>query len=124
MSGSTTAPTLPKFDLNGLVALQKANIETAMKAQTIVAETTRAIIALHTGWMTEVAQKARTAMRAGVVAKPEALVADASAAAKRALIVARQELNLGVRAQGEVVDLIAKRAAANLDGVKALAVAA
>ena len=124
MNGFAAPAAFPKFDLSGLAAMQKANLEAALKAQTIVTETTRAIMALHAGWLTEVAHKARTAMQAGVAPKPEAVLADVRTATQRALIVARQELDLGVRAQGEVVDLIAKRAAANLDGVKALAVAA
>jgi hypothetical protein len=43
--------------------------------------------------------------------------------AERGFAVARQELDLGTRAQSEVINLFSKRAAANLDQVKALAAA-
>lgn len=122
-----TKPTFPPFgklDLTSLLAIQKANVEAVLKAQRIVSETTRAALKLNTDWLAETAQRAVATARAGVAAKPEALVADVRAASERALAVARQELDLGVRARVEVVDLMAKRAVANLDQVKALAAAA
>ena len=122
-----TKPTFPAFaklDLTGLLAIQKANVEAVLKAQRIVSETTRAALKLNTDWLAETAQRAVATMRAGAATKPEAFAADVRTASERALAVARQELDLGVRARGEVVDLMAKRAAANLDEVKALAAAA
>ena len=118
-------PTFPRSDVDAVVGLQRDNIETVLKAHRIVSETAQAVVTLHAGWLQEAAEQVRGAFaKAGPTRKPEAVLADARAAAERAFAVARQEINLGTRAQSEVVDLLAKRAAANLDQVKAFAAAA
>ena len=121
----TAIPTFPRIDVDAVVGLQKANIETVLKAQRIVSETAQAVVTLHAGWLQKAAEQVRGAFtKAGATRKPEAVLADARAVAERAFAVARQEIDLGTRAQSEVVDLLAKRAAANLDQVKAFAAAA
>ncbi len=121
----TAIPTFPRIDVDAVVGLQKANIETVLKAHRIVSETAQAVVTLHAGWLQEAAEQVRGAFaKAGATRKPEAVLADARVAAERAFAVARQKIDLGTRAQSEVVDLLAKRAAANLDQVKAFAAAA
>ncbi len=124
-TASNPAPkfNVPTFDLKTLMSIQKANLETALQAQKILSETARAIGKLHTSWLQEVAERSRTLVGADLVRKPEAVLAGAREVAERGFAVARQELDLGTRAQSEVINLFSKRAAANLDQVKALAAA-
>ena len=125
MTKIATVPTPPKVDLDAVVGLHKANLETVLQAHRIVSETAQAVVTLHAGWLQEAAEQVRGAFaKAGATRKPEAVLADARAVVERAFAVARQEIDLGTRAQSEVVDLLAKRAAANLDQVKAFAAAA
>ena len=121
---ATTSPAFPKLGVNAVVGLQRDNIETVLKAQRIVSETAQAVAKLHADWLREVAQQVQAFAKVDPTRKPEAVLADARAAAERAFVVARQEIDLGTRAQSEVVDLLAKRAAANLDQVKAFAATA
>lgn len=121
MAATASTPVPAKFDLTALVSIQKGNLETALQAQKVLSETARAIGKLHGGWLQEVAEKARALAAAGVTRKPEAVLADAREVAERAFAVARQEIDLGTRAQSEVLDLLSRRAAANLSQVKAFA---
>ncbi len=118
-----TKPTVsffPKFDLDAAMAVQKANVETMLRAHKIVSETTQAVAKLHTYWLKEAAGQTKALASAAVSKKPEAVLTDARGLTERAFAVARLELDLGIRAQSEVVDLLTKRAVANLDRLKAL----
>jgi hypothetical protein len=124
MAKTATTPVFPTFDVNAFAGLQKANIETLLRAQRIVSETAQAVAKLQADWLNEVAQQVRAYAGVRAAKKPEAMLADGRAAAERAFAVARQGFDLGVRAQSEVVDLLTKRAVANLDEVKSFAAAA
>lgn len=119
MATKPAAPLLPKFDLDAAMATQKANVETLLQAQKIASETAQAVVKLQADWLKELGERTRALATASVTRKPEAVLADARGTAERAFAVARQGLDLGLRAQSEVVDLLTKRAAANLDGLKA-----
>ena len=110
----------PKFDLNGLVAMQKANVETVVQAQRVLTDAAQAMFKLQAGWLAETARQFQASVtKLDVTKGPDAVVAETRAAAERAIAVGRQQLDLGTRAQGEAVDLVAKRVAANVDQVKA-----
>ena len=83
-----------------------------------------AVAKLQADWLNEGAQQVQAYAGTGAAKKPEAILADGRAVAERALAVARQGFDLGVRAQSEVVDLFTKRAVANLGEVKSFAAAA
>jgi hypothetical protein len=121
MAKTSTGTAYPKFNIEAVVAMQKANLETILQAQKVLAETAQAVVKLQAGWLNEVAQRATASMKVGGAHKPETMFADAKASAERALGVARQGIDLSLRAQSEVVDLFTARAAANVDSVKALA---
>jgi hypothetical protein len=114
----------PKFDLDGLVAMQKANVETVMQAQRVLTDAARAMFKLQAGWLSETSRQLQAMTKIDVAKAPDAVVAETRAATDRAFAVARQQLDVGTRAQGEAADLVAKRMAANVDQVKARATAA
>ncbi len=120
-----TFPRIPAFSPDGVTAFQKGNLETAIQAQKVLVDAAQAIAKLNADYFKGVAQLAqpyyaKSDASAAASRRPEAVLADVRAAAERALAVAREGLDVGVRAQGEVVDLLAKRVVANMDGVKAL----
>lgn len=112
-------PTFPVVDLEKLFALQKANLATAQEAQLILLDAFQAIAARQHGYARELAGEAEQAVKRP--AKPEALVASLQAAAEKAAAVAKEGVELGLAAQRRVAELVAERAQANLDEVKALA---
>jgi cellulose synthase (UDP-forming) len=124
MAKTAATPVFPTFDVNAFASMQKANVETLLQAQRIVSETAQAVAKLQADWLKEVAQQMQAYFGAAAAKKPEAMLADGRAATERALAVARQGFDLGVRAQSEVVDLFTKRAVANLGEVKSFAAAA
>ncbi len=114
----------PKFNVNGFLAMQRANVETVLQAQRVLVDAAQAIFRLRAGWLNETARQAQDLAKANVAKGPQGVLADARSATERAFAVARQGLDLGVRAQGEVADLVTKRVAANVDQVKGLSAAA
>ena len=53
--------------------------------------------------------------------QPQAYVEDVKAAVEKAMADVKETVDLGFKAQGEVVDLFVKRATQNLEDVKGLA---
>ena len=113
---------MPKFDFGSLVAMQKGNVETLVQAQGVMVEAAQAIAKLQTGFLEETFKNMQTFLKFDGKAKPETYFADAKAAAEKAIAVAKEELDVGMKAQTEVVQLVSKRAAANIEGLKAMAV--
>jgi hypothetical protein len=119
----TKTPTLPKFDLDGIVAMHKANIETFVAAQKVLSDAAQAIAQLQYGLVEETFKNAQAFLRFDAKAKPEAVIADLKAQADRIVAVAKEEFDLGVKANNEVAQMITKRVAANIDGLKGMAAA-
>ena len=114
--------TMPKFNADEIVAMHKANIDTFVQAQTVMLDAAQAISKLQYGWVADSLKAFETVLDGNVTAKkPEEFMADAKAAAEKAVQVAKQEFDLGVKAQNEVADLVSKRVTANIEEVKALA---
>ncbi len=122
MTAKTTSPTLPKFDLEGWIALHKANLETAVAAQKIVFDLWQTLAKRQVELVKESFGKFDGFMK-GFDAKkqPKEYVEEAKAVIEKAMADAKETLDLGMKAQAEVVDLLVKRATANLDEVKSLA---
>lgn len=121
----TTSPkvTLPKFDLDGLFALQRANLESLTQAQQVWVDATQAIVRLQHNWVQEVFKGFEGVGQIDAQKKPEAYLADAKVNAEKAMAVAKQGFDLGVKAQSEVAQILTKRAAANIDEIKGFAAA-
>jgi hypothetical protein len=114
---------MPKLDLDAVVALQRANIETFLAAQRILFDLAQTVAKRQSELFKDYMGKAEVAVKGGFDAKkqPTTYVDDAKAVIERAVADAKETLDLGLKAQSEVVDLFMKRATANFDHVKALA---
>jgi hypothetical protein len=113
----------PRFDFDAYVSLQKANIETVIAAQKIVFDLVQTMAKRQAELVKEMMGKAEVAMKGGFDGKkqPAAYVDEAKAVIEKAMADAKETMDLGLKAQNEVVDLFVKRATANFDQVKSLA---
>jgi hypothetical protein len=127
-AAAASAPSLPANPLGtlpgieALVSLQKANLETAVQIQKILAD------AAQSGWQLYLQRlEAWQSQAQGTIKtfdpkkKPEAYAAEAQTAIKAALADAKATVEQGVGVQKQVSDLLAQRFVANLNGFKALA---
>ncbi|MFW5680292.1 MAG: hypothetical protein ACOC3D_08490 [Pseudomonadota bacterium] len=121
-------PTLPQFpiakiDFDALFALQKANVETMLQAQQVMVEAMHAATKAQYGWMQEAFEASQAALNGKFDAdkKPEAYLAEVKAAAEKVMTIAQTQMDLGMKAQAEAMDLLTKRAAANVDEVQKVA---
>jgi phasin family protein len=113
---------LPKFDLDAVLSLYKANLDTFVAAQRIMFDFSQTLAKRQVDLLKESFSKAESLMK-GFDAKkqPQAYVEEAKAALEKALADVKETMDLGMKAQHEVVDLFVKRATANFDEVKSLA---
>ena len=113
---------LPKFNVDAMVALHKANVDTLLEAHGIWMQTAEAIAKLQYGWVEETFKQGQAMLQGDVTKKkPEEFIADAKAAADKVMAVAKEQADLGLKAQAQVADLVAKRVNANLQDVKTIA---
>lgn len=118
MASTVSKPALPKVDLESLFALQKANLESLTQAQHVWIDAAQAILALQQGWVQDVVSGFDGFGKVDAQKKPEAYFADAKANAEKAMAVAKQGIDLGLKAQSDMAQILSKRAAANMDGFK------
>jgi hypothetical protein len=123
-----TTPTFPQFattkiDFDALFALQKANVETLLQAQQILIEAAQAAAKAQYGWLQESVEGFQAALSGKFDAdkKPETYLAEVKAAAEKVMAVAQTQLDLGMKAQSEALELLTKRAATNIDEVQKVA---
>ncbi|TVQ32457.1 MAG: hypothetical protein EA356_13300 [Geminicoccaceae bacterium] len=120
-----TFPTFPvaKIDFDALFALQKANVETMMQAQHVLIEAVQAASKAQYGWLQESLESVQAVMtgKFDTEKKPDAYLADVKAAAEKFVVVAQTQMDLGMKAQAEAMDLLTKRATANVDEVQKVA---
>jgi phasin family protein len=116
------ATAMPKVDFEAMLTLYKANIETFVAAQRIVFDFTQTVARRQVEMMKEAFAKSETLVK-GYDAKkqPQAYVEEAKAAIEKAMADVKETMDLGMKAQHEVVDLFVKRATANFDEVKTIA---
>jgi hypothetical protein len=119
----TKTPQFPKFDVTALVNMHKANVETLVQAQKVWADAAQAIAKLQYGLFEDGVKSAQGLLKLDPKGKPEIAFADVKAAAEKAVAVAKEEFDLGVKAQNEVAQLFVRRATANIDELKAFAAA-
>lgn len=115
-------PMMPKFDLEAFAAMQKANLETFAAAQRIVLDLAQTVAKRNAELLREMVERTGASFK-GVDGRtqPQAYVDGAKAAVEKAMAEMKETVDLGIRAQGEVVDLFVKRATQNFEDVKALA---
>lgn len=115
-------PALPKFDFDALVTLQKANIETVVAAQKIVFDLVQTVAKKQVEMMKEAMGKADVAFKGFDVKKePTAYADEMKAAVEKAMADVKETVDLGIKAQSEVVELFVKRATANFEEMKGVA---
>jgi 3-deoxy-D-arabino-heptulosonate 7-phosphate (DAHP) synthase len=110
----------PKLDIDALFAAQKANLAVFQEAQNVLIDAAQAIAKTQYDWTMDMVANGENALR-GKQAKPETFVADMQSTAERTVAVAKQSVDLAAAAQQRVAELVAQRAAANLDELKSLA---
>ena len=116
-------PAMPKFDVEALVAMQKANIETVVSAQRIFFDLAQTVTKRNAEMVKELFQRTGTMTRTttGTSRQPQAYVDDAKSAMEKVMADVKETMDLGMKAQSEVVDLFVKRATRNFEEVRALA---
>jgi phasin family protein len=113
---------MPKVDVESMLGLYKANIETFVAAQRIMFDFSQTLARRQVELLKESFANAETMFKGWDAKKqPQAYVEEAKAAIEKAMSDAKETLDLGMKAQHEVVDLFVKRATANFDEVKTLA---
>lgn len=115
-------PAMPKFNVEALVAMQRANLETVVAAQRIVFDLAQTVAKRNAEMVKEMFQRAGTMTRgADMGGQPQAYVDEAKSAMEKVMADVKETMDLGIKAQSEVVDLFVKRATRNFEDVKALA---
>lgn len=121
VSNDVTKFEMPKFDMDGIVAMQKANLEAMTQAQKIMTDAAQSIARLQAGYVSDVVAQMQGMFQAKEPKKPEAWLADAQANVEKAVSVAKEQFSVGSKAQSEVIELMTKRVGANVDKAKSVA---
>ena len=100
---------LPKFDLDALFSVQKANLAAANEVQTVLVEATQAVARVQYGYVEQAVADVKAALGTKQLPKPDVALADLKAAAEKAFAVAKEVVDLTVGAQKRVAELVSKR---------------
>lgn len=115
-------PAMPKFNVEALVAMQRANLETVVAAQRIVFDLAQTVAKRNAELVKELLQRAGTVARTpGASGQAQSYVDEAKSTMEKVMADVKETMDLGLKAQGEVVDLFVKRATRNFEEVKGLA---
>ena len=112
---------LPKFDLDALFAVQKANLATAHEAQTVLVEAFQAIAKVQQGRVEQAVAEAKAALESKKLSDPQAVLAEVKAAVEKNVAVSKEVVELTVAAQRRVVELFTQRTQASVEELKAAA---
>ena len=110
----------PKFDLDALFSVQKANLAAANEVQTVLVEATQAVARVQYGYVEQAVADVKAALGTKQLPKPDAALADLKAAAEKAFAVAKEVVDLTVGAQKRVAELVSERTQAAVTELKAL----
>lgn len=122
MSKTAGIAAMPKFDVDALVALQKANIDTLIAAQKIMFDLGQTVARKQVEMVREAMAKAETLMKGYDSRKqPQAYADEMKAVVEKAMADVKETVDLGIRAQSEVVDLFVRRATQNIEDMKGIA---
>ena len=111
---------LPKFDLDALFSVQKANLAAANEVQTVLVEATQAVARVQHGYVEQAVADMKAAFGTKQLAKPDAVLADVKTAAEKAFAVAKEVADLTIGAQKRVAELVSERTQAAVTELKAL----
>lgn len=107
----------PKFDLDALFAVQKANLAAAHEAQTVLLGAAEAIAKVQYGYVEGAVADAKAAVESKELPKVETV----KAAGEKAASVAKEVVDLAVAAQKRVAELLTERGQATVTELKAVA---
>ena len=110
----------PKFDLDALFSVQKANLAAANEVQTVLVEAAQAVARVQYGYVEQTVADVKAALGTKQLPKPDAVLADVKAAAEKALAVVKEVADLTVGAQKRVAELVSERTQAAVTELKAL----
>ncbi|HET6469445.1 MAG TPA: TIGR01841 family phasin [Geminicoccaceae bacterium] len=118
-----TAPALPKFDGDAALALYDANVETLFAVQKVMFDLVRTVAGRQVALVKETLAKLEAATSNGIDGKrpTQSYIDEAKAAVEKAVADAKETVELGLKAQSEVSDLVTKRVKANVAQVTARA---
>ena len=112
----------PKYDDTAAKALFKDNVEVAVKAQRMVLDAFEALVKRQFDLTREVIETSQAAVvNFDVNKKPEVYVEEVKAAAERAQVIVKEEIDTSVKVQQDVANLVAKQVTANVDEMKKFA---
>ena len=119
----TDAFQAPKFvNVEALQAMQKANLDTFVRAQQVFADATQAIFKLQVAWLNQAngAFKGYASNEAGRPAAEDVL-AKMKAVTEHAVETGKAQTEIGLKAQQQVADLVVARVQKNIEETKSLA---
>jgi hypothetical protein len=115
-------PAMPKFDVGRSSRIRRRTSMTVVSAQKIVFDLAQTVAKRNADMMREMFQRAGTMRRvADAGEQPQSYADEAKSAMAKVMADVKETMDLGIKAQGEVVDLFVKRATQNFEEVKALA---
>ncbi|MCB2053331.1 MAG: hypothetical protein KDE35_03700 [Geminicoccaceae bacterium] len=115
---------MPKMDLEGFFAMHKANLDTMIEAQAVMVDAGQQIARMQFAWFEDSMKMGRAALEGDArEKKPADMLAEVKSVTEKAMKVAKDEADLGLKAQQKVADLVAKRMSVNMQQVKSLVAA-
>jgi len=114
----TASPSFPEiklltFDLDALLARQKANLAILHEVQNVLVETAQAIVRAQYGWFEESLAGAQTVLSRKEAPTPEATLAESRVVAERAFAVTKQSMELTATAQRRIGTLLVQSGQSN-----------
>lgn len=107
------------FRMDALIAMQKANIETLVQAQSVMADAVQEIARLQLGWFQDCVARTQGVMQADTDKRD--VFADVREVADKTVETGKKQADIGVKAQQKAAELITARAQKNMDEAKSLA---
>ena len=110
------APTLP---LDQFFAMQRANMETLAETQRVVLDYAQTVGSRQAELMKAMVERFNAVMhRTNGKDRPDAYTDEVKAVMEKSMADLKETMDLGMKAQHEVFELLMKQAAKNLDDVK------
>ncbi|MCB1882821.1 MAG: phasin family protein [Geminicoccaceae bacterium] len=109
----------PKFDLDSYVGMHRTNLETFAEAQRVMLDFAQTMTRRQADLMKDMLDRmGGFARNADAKDRPQAYVDEFKSALERTVADMKETMDLGLKAQNEVVDLFVKQAGRNFDEVK------
>jgi hypothetical protein len=104
---------LPTFDLDALLARQKANLAILHEMQNVLVETAQAIVRAQYGWFGESLAGTRAALSRKEPCTPGAALVESRVVAEKAFAVTKQSMEFAAAAQRRIGTLLVQSGQSN-----------